>query len=305
LCVPIQNYYKPFFNIFTVSNIVKIGLIQMSCSNNPQDNQTKAESMIRQAASTGARIVCLQELYRSLYFCQHFDEEQFNLAEPLNGDTTERLSELAQELCIVIIASLFEKRAEGLYHNTAVVFDADGANLGIYRKAHIPDDPGFFEKYYFTPGDTGYKVFDTRYGRIGVLICWDQWFPEAARLTALAGAQILFYPTAIGTLPDEGEDLRTEFSQAWEIIQRSHAVANGVFVAAVNRVGTEGDLTFWGNSFICGPFGQILARGSDMEEILVVDVDLAALESHRRTWPYLRDRRIDTYADITKRYRDS
>jgi N-carbamoylputrescine amidase len=285
--------------------MIKVGLIQMSCTANPEENQVKAESNIRIAASGGANIICLQELYRSLYFCQQFDEKHFDLAEPINGDTTLRLSELAKELQVVIIASIFEKRAEGLYHNTAVVFDADGTNLGLYRKAHIPDDPGFFEKYYFTPGDTGYKVFDTQYGRIGVLICWDQWFPEAARLTSLAGAQILFYPTAIGTLPDEGEDLRREFSEAWEIIQRSHAVANGVYVAAVNRVGTEGNLTFWGSSFISGPFGQILARASDSEEVLIADVDFNSLESHRRTWPYMRDRRIDTYADITKRYRDS
>jgi N-carbamoylputrescine amidase len=288
-----------------VSKMIKVGLIQMSCTANPEENQVKAESNIRIAASGGANIICLQELYRSLYFCQQFDEKHFDLAEPINGDTTLRLSELAKELQVVIIASIFEKRAEGLYHNTAVVFDADGTNLGLYRKAHIPDDPGFFEKYYFTPGDTGYKVFDTQYGRIGVLICWDQWFPEAARLTSLAGAQILFYPTAIGTLPDEGEDLRREFSEAWEIIQRSHAVANGVYVAAVNRVGTEGNLTFWGSSFISGPFGQILARASDSEEVLIADVDFNSLESHRRTWPYMRDRRIDTYADITKRYRDS
>jgi N-carbamoylputrescine amidase len=276
----------------------------MSCSGVTAENQDKAESMIRQASAGGAQIVCLQELYRSLYFCQHFDEQNFDLAEPITGETTKRLSELARELEIVLIASVFEKRAEGLYHNTAVVFDADGTNLGLYRKAHIPDDPGFYEKYYFTPGDTGYKVFDTRFGRIGVLICWDQWFPEAARLTAMAGAQILFYPTAIGTLPDEGEELRAEFSQAWEIIQRSHAVANGVFVASVNRVGTEGDLTFWGNSFVCGPFGQVLSRATDQQEVLIVDVNFDSLEAHRRTWPYLRDRRIDTYGDITKRYID-
>ncbi|MCC5926181.1 MAG: carbon-nitrogen hydrolase [Bacteroidetes bacterium] len=283
---------------------VHLALIQMSCSPNPQENQQKAEERIRQAASTGAQIICLQELYRSEYFCQHFDEQYFDLAEDMSGETTQRLSDLAAELGVVIIASLFEKRTEGIYHNTAVVLDADGKNLGIYRKAHIPDDPMFYEKYYFTPGDTGYKVFDTRFGRIGVLICWDQWYPEAARLTALQGAKILFYPTAIGTLPNEGAEEREEFMQAWQTIQRSHAVANGCYVASVNRVGTEGELTFWGDSFICGPFGKVLAKAGDGEEILSADVDLEAVEKQRRTWPYFRDRRIDTYGDLTKRYID-
>jgi N-carbamoylputrescine amidase len=283
---------------------VKIALVQMSCSRDRAANDQKAEALIRQAADQGAQMVCLQELYRSEYFCQHFDENHFDLAEPIPGPTTQALSALASELEVVLISSLFEKRADGLYHNTAVVFDADGSNLGLYRKSHIPDDPSFFEKYYFTPGDTGYKVFDTRFGKIGVLICWDQWYPEAARLTALMGAQILFYPTAIGTLPDEDSDLRTQYMEAWQTIQRSHAVANGCFVASVNRVGTEGNLTFWGDSFVAGPFGQYLARAGSEETILMAECDLSLIDKQRRTWPYLRDRRIDTYADITKRYLD-
>jgi N-carbamoylputrescine amidase len=283
---------------------VTVALIQMSCSASPDDNQLKAEQLIRQAAANGARMICLQELYRSIYFCQYFQEQYFDLAEDLSGETTQRLRELAAELGVVIVASLFERRAEGLYHNTAVVFDADGSNLGIYRKAHIPDDPMFYEKYYFTPGDTGYKVFDTKYGKIGVLICWDQWYPEAARLTALQGAKILFYPTAIGTLPNESAEEREEFMQAWQTIQRSHAVANGCYVASVNRVGTEGELTFWGDSFICGPFGKILAKAGDGEEILTAEIDFETVEKQRRVWPYFRDRRIDTYGDITKRYID-
>ena len=283
---------------------VHVALIQMSCTPNPEENQLKAEERIRQAAASGANMVCLQELYRSEYFCQYFDEQYFDLAEDLSGDTTLRLSQLAKELGIVLVASLFERRTAGIYHNTAVVFDADGTNLGMYRKAHIPDDPMFYEKYYFTPGDTGYRVFDTRFGRIGVLICWDQWYPEAARLTALQGANILFYPTAIGTLPNESQPEREEFVQAWQTIQRSHAVANGCYVASVNRVGTEGELTFWGESFICGPFGKVLAQAGDTEEILMAEVDFSAVEKQRRMWPYFRDRRIDTYADLTKRYID-
>ena len=283
---------------------VRVGLIQMTCSSNPIDNQKKTIAKIREAANSGAQIICLQELYRSLYFCQQFDEKQFDLAESIPGQTTQELSDLAAELDIVIIASLFEKRADGIYHNTAVVFDADGKNLGIYRKSHIPDDPGFYEKYYFTPGDTGYKVFKTRYGAVGVLICWDQWYPEAARLTALKGAQILFYPTAIGSLPNEDDDVKNEYMQAWETIQRSHAVANGCYVASVNRVGTEDNITFWGESFVCGPFGKYLARAGDQEEIIIAECDLSLIDSQRRTWPFLRDRRIDTYEGITKRYLD-
>lgn len=297
-------YQKITNQIIRTLNKVTLGLIQMSCSSDPIENQEKAISNIRRAAASGAQIICLQELYRSKYFCQDVDERHFKLAEPIPGNTTRELSELAKELQVVLVASLFEKRADGLYHNSAVVFDADGAYLGIYRKSHIPDDPGFYEKYYFTPGDTGYKVFDTKFGRVGVLICWDQWYPEAARLTALKGAQIIFYPTAIGTLPDEDEAVKKEFMEAWETIQRSHAVANGCFVASVNRVGTEGDITFWGDSFVCGPFGKFIARAGQEEEILISEIDLDAIDVQRRTWPYLRDRRIDTYEGILKRYLD-
>ena len=276
----------------------------MTCSSNTIENQKKSIAKIREAAKSGAQIICLQELYQSLYFCQQFDEKHFDLAESIPGQTTQELSSLAAELNIVIIASLFEKRADGLYHNTAVVFDADGKNLGIYRKSHIPDDPGFYEKYYFAPGDTGYKVFNTKYGVVGVLICWDQWYPEAARLTALKGAQILFYPTAIGSLPSEDDDVKNEHMQAWETIQRSHAVANGCYVASVNRVGTEDNITFWGDSFVCGPFGKYLARAGDQEEILIAECDLSLIDQQRRTWPFLRDRRIDTYEGISRRYLD-
>lgn len=283
---------------------IRVGLIQMTCSSSPIENHNKAIDRIREAAKSGAQIICLQELYQSVYFCQQFDEKNFDLAVSIPGQVTQELSKLAEELSIVIIASLFEKRTDGIYHNTAVVFDADGQNLGIYRKSHIPDDLGFYEKYYFTPGDTGYKVFKTKFGVLGVLICWDQWYPEAARLCALKGAQILFYPTAIGTLPFENEELKNEYMQAWETIQRSHAVSNGCFVASVNRVGTEDNITFWGGSFVCGPFGKYIARAGSQEEILIADCDLSLIDQQRRTWPFLRDRRIDTYDGITKRYLD-
>lgn len=283
---------------------IRVGLIQMTCSSSPIENHNKAIDRIREAAKSGAQIICLQELYQSVYFCQQFDEKNFDLAVSIPGQVTQELSKLSEELSIVIIASLFEKRTDGIYHNTAVVFDADGQNLGIYRKSHIPDDLGFYEKYYFTPGDTGYKVFKTKFGVLGVLICWDQWYPEAARLCALKGAQILFYPTAIGTLPFENEELKNEYMQAWETIQRSHAVSNGCFVASVNRVGTEDNITFWGGSFVCGPFGKYIARAGSQEEILIADCDLSLIDQQRRTWPFLRDRRIDTYDGITKRYLD-
>lgn len=276
----------------------------MRCSSNMEENQEKTVRLIRDAASSGAQIICLQELYKSLYFCQQFDDAHFSLAESIPGKVTTQLGKLANDLGVVIISSLFEKRTDGIYHNTAVVHDADGTLMGIYRKSHIPDDPGFFEKYYFTPGDTGYKVFDTKFGKIGVLICWDQWYPEAARITALKGAQILFYPTAIGTLPDEDSDVRQEFMEAWETIQRSHAIANGCYVASVNRVGTEGNITFWGDSFVAGPFGKYIARAGSDEEILIAECDLSAIDIQRRTWPYLRDRRIDNYKDILKRFID-
>ena len=283
---------------------IRVGLIQMTCSSSPIENHNKAIDRIREAAKSGAQIICLQELYQSVYFCQQFDEKNFDLAVSIPGQATQELSKLAEELSIVIIASLFEKRTDGIYHNSAVVFDADGQNLGIYRKSHIPDDLGFYEKYYFTPGDTGYKVFKTKFGVLGVLICWDQWYPEAARLCALKGAQILFYPTAIGTLPFDNEELKNEYMQAWETIQRSHAVSNGCFVASVNRVGTEDNITFWGGSFVCGPFGKYIARAGSQEEILIADCDLSLIDQQRRTWPFLRDRRIDTYDGITKRYLD-
>jgi N-carbamoylputrescine amidase len=283
---------------------VNVGLIQMSCSHSVEDNQQKAINLIRTAANRGAQIICLQELYQSLYFCQEFDEKHFNLAIPLSSESMDQLASLAKELNVVIISSIFEKRAEGLYHNTALVHDADGTLLGLYRKSHIPDDPGFYEKYYFTPGDTGYKVFSTCYGKIGVLVCWDQWYPEAARLTSLKGAQILFYPTAIGTLPNEDAAVKQEYMEAWETIQRSHAIANGVFVASVNRVGTENEITFWGDSFVCGPFGKYLVRGGQDEEILIAACDLDKIDAQRRSWPYLRDRRIDTYDGLLKRYID-
>lgn len=263
------------------------------------------ESLIRQAATEGAQIVCTQELFLTEYFCRTEDPALFDLAERLPGPTTDRLGALAGELGIVLIASLFEHRGPGLYHNTAAIFDADGSLKGFYRKSHIPQDPAFEEKFYFTPGDTGYPVWDTRFGRIGVLICWDQWYPEAARLTALGGAQILFYPTAIGWLPEEKAELGAAQHCAWETVQRGHAVANGCWVAAVNRVGVEGESEFWGQSFVANPYGEIVAKASvDREEILQVNCELKIVEDFRRIWPFFRDRRIDTYGDITKRWRD-
>jgi N-carbamoylputrescine amidase len=286
------------------SDTVRIALVQMHCEAAPDKNLAKAVQQIEAAAKRGAQIVCLQELFRSLYFCQEEDARHFALAETIPGPTTARLSALAKKHKIVIIASLFEKRTQGLYHNTAVVLDADGKLLGKYRKMHIPEDPRFYEKFYFTPGDLGFKAFDTRYGRIGVLVCWDQWYPEAARLTALKGAQILFYPTAIGTWVGEKE-YQTAQHAAWETIQKSHAVANGVFVAVPNRCGREGELDFWGHSFISNPFGEVIARASEgHEELLVADVDLQDIERFRHGWPFLRDRRIDAYGPITQRFLD-
>jgi N-carbamoylputrescine amidase len=287
------------------SRQVSLGLVQMSCNEHPDENVSKAVERIRLAARQGAQIVCLQELFRSLYFCQSEDTACFRLAEPIPGPTTDLFSKLAAELGIVLIASLFEQRAEGLFHNTAVVIDADGSLLGKYRKMHIPDDPLYYEKFYFTPGDLGFQTFQTRYAKVGVLVCWDQWFPEGARLTALSGAQILCYPTAIGWHRAEVPEERQAQQQAWEVIQRSHAIANGVYVAAVNRVGTEGGLQFWGSSFISDPFGRIVTRASnDNEETLVVSCDLTRIDTVRQNWPFLRDRRIDAYGNITKRYLD-
>lgn len=283
---------------------VKIGLVQMRCSSEKTANVRKAVDKIREAADKGAQIVCLQELFASLYFCQTETHSLFDLAEPIPGPTIETLREVAREKSVVLIAPVFEKRAEGVYHNSAAVIDADGRVLGLYRKMHIPDDPNFYEKFYFSPGDLGFKSFDTRYGKIGVLICWDQWFPEGARLTALTGAQILFYPTAIGWHKSDAGVAKDQHS-AWQTVQRGHAVANEVFVAAVNRVGPEGDLTFWGKSFVADPFGKVIAEaGESSEEILLVECDFSWVEDTRRHWPFLRDRRIDAYGGLTSRYLD-
>lgn len=287
----------------------KVGLVQMSCGPDAAENLEKAVSGIRRAAEREAQVVCLQELFRTPYFCQREDATRFNLAEPIPGPTTERLSRVARETGAVVVASLFERRAAGVYHNTAAVIDRDGALLGLYRKMHIPDDPLYYEKYYFTPGDLGFRAFDTEIGRIGVLVCWDQWYPEGARLTALRGASVLFYPTAIGWHPKERAEYGEIQHDAWQTIQRSHAIANGVYVAAVNRVGHEGPadggLEFWGGSFVCDPFGTVLARAPHgREEVLVAECDLQKLEAIRRNWPFLRDRRIDAYDGITKRLID-
>jgi N-carbamoylputrescine amidase len=279
-----------------------VGLVQMTCSPDPDTNLEKAISRIGEAARRGATIVCLQELFRSQYFCQTEDTALFALAEPIPGPTTETLAGVAREHGVVLVASLFERRTAGLYHNTAVVLDTDGSMVGGYRKMHIPDDPLYYEKFYFTPGDLGFQVHRTTRGNCGVLVCWDQWFPEAARLTALQGAEFLFYPTAIGWLPGEREEINLAQHQAWETAQRAHAIANGVFVVAVNRVGLEGQLQFWGQSFVADPFGRILAKASaDQEEILIVECDLSLIEQTRQNWPFLRDRRIDAYAPITQR----
>lgn len=279
---------------------ITLGLIQTSCSTDPSKNLQNTIQKISSAASNGAQIICLQELFRSRYFCQVEDAELFSLAETIPGPTTHVLCELAKKLEIVIIVPLFEKRTQGIYHNTAVVIDADGAIVGKYRKMHIPDDPCFYEKFYFTPGDSGFQSFPTRYGRVGVLICWDQWFPEAARLTALSGAQFIFYPTAIGFQSDDAGEVEKQIS-AWETVQKGHAIANGVFLASANRVGTEAALTFWGRSFICNPFGEVLAQaGQSSEEILIAPCDLREIETTRQNWPFLRDRRIDAYQGIAK-----
>jgi N-carbamoylputrescine amidase len=285
----------------------RLGLIQMACSPNLDQNLAKAEAHIRDAAVRGANVICLQELFRSLYFCQEVNADCFNLAEPLDGPTAALLERLAAELDVVLVGSLFERRAPGLYHNTAVVIDAGGKNLGAYRKTHIPDDPLFYEKYYFTPGDLGYRVFSTRYARIAPLVCWDQWYPEAARLAALAGAEVLLYPTAIGWHPSEKATHGEAQYDAWRTIQRAHAIANGVYVAAVNRTGHEGagdaGIEFWGGSFVADPFGRILAQAEHTEEeTLVVECDPALSEETRRNWPFLRDRRIDTYAPLSNRW---
>ena len=279
----------------------------MSCTATPSENMRKAVAGIREAANKGAQIVCLQELFTSLYFCDVEDYDNFKLAEAIPGPSTETLSALAKELTVVIVASLFEKRTNGIYHNTTAVLDADGTYLGKYRKMHIPDDPAYYEKFYFTPGDLGYKVFKTKYAAIGILICWDQWYPEAARITALMGAEVLFYPTAIGWATSQDEATNSEQYNAWQTIQRSHAVANGIHVVSVNRVGFEqnGAMKFWGGSFIANPFGRVLFQAShELEEVHVHEIDLHKTDSYRTHWPFLRDRRIDSYQPITRRFID-
>ncbi len=294
----------------------RIALVQMAATPDPAQNLEHAMERVREAARSGAQVVCLPELFQTQYFCQREDPALFDLAEPIPGPTTNRLSALAKEAGIVLIASLFEKRTAGIYHNTAVIFDADGSILGLYRKMHIPDDPLYYEKYYFTPGDLGFRAFNTSVGRLGTLVCWDQWYPEGARLTALQGAAVLFYPTAIGWHPAEKQEFGVAQHDAWRTIQRAHAIANGVYVAVVNRVGFETGnvlgksapgqgLEFWGGSFLCDPFGKVIAEASHgEEEILIGEVDLRLMEEVRRHWPFLRDRRIDAYAPITNRLLD-
>jgi N-carbamoylputrescine amidase len=293
-----------------------VGLVQMRMGPDPEANFTSGVRHIREAARLGANIVCLPELFRAQYFCQREDTQLFELAEPIPGPSTTKLGEVAREQRVAIVASLFERRAPGLYHNTAVTLNVDGSIASVYRKMHIPDDPLFYEKFYFTPGDLGFRAFDTAFGRVGTLVCWDQWYPEGARLTALQGAEVLFYPTAIGWHPAEKDQYGAAQYEAWQTIQRAHAIANGVYVAGVNRVGHEqGDvlgnrvngpgLDFWGGSFLADPFGRIIAKGShDSEEVLLGEIDLALLEDTRRNWPFLRDRRIDAYTPITRRFLD-
>lgn len=292
------------------SQTTKLALIQMRCSPEPEENRARAVEKIRAAARQGAGIVCLPELFTSQYFCQEENHRNFELAETIPGPSSEVLGKLAAELGVVIVASLFERRAAGLYHNTAIIIDADGALLGRYRKMHIPDDPLYYEKFYFTPGDLGFKSWDTKKGKLGVCVCWDQWFPEAARLTALSGAQILFYPTAIGWHPGEKDQHGHAQHASWETIQRGHAIANGCYVAAVNRVGHEAPaggagIEFWGQSFVCDPAGTILAKaGVPDEETVLVDIDWQRVELQRTHWPFLRDRRIEAYGDVTRRLID-
>lgn len=279
-----------------------IALPQYSCSENLVENLDKAELMVEESVKNGANLIALQELFHTTYFCREINQDFFKWSESIPGPTTDRFCKTAKRLNTVILLPLFERKAPGLYYNTMVVIESDGSILGIYRKMHIPDDPGFYEKYYFTPGDLGFKVFKTTVGNIGTLICWDQWFPEAARLTAMKGADILVYPTAIGTLPEESEIEKTQFYDAWKTIQRSHAVANGCFVASVNRVGTEGGTKFWGNSFVCAPFGEMISQADENEGIVYAEMDFESIEQHRQTWPFFRDRRVDEYAGIMKRF---
>lgn len=285
-------------------DVVRVALIQSQGSNDPVAAMDRAEQRIADAAAQGANIVCLPELYRSLYFCQNENAANFDLAEPIQGRSFERFSVLAKRLGVVVIAPIFERRAAGLYHNSAIVIDADGSLAGYYRKMHIPHDPLFYEKYYFTPGDRGFGAIDTRFGRIGILICWDQWFPEGARLTALAGAKILFYPTAIAWMAEEKDSLGDAQRDAWRTAQRAHAIANGVFVAACNRVGREDALEFWGSSFIADPFGRVIASAGETETILLTDCHFDEIEQTRRAWPFFRDRRVDAYQNLDRLYRD-
>ncbi|MDZ4801851.1 MAG: carbon-nitrogen hydrolase [Bryobacteraceae bacterium] len=285
----------------------RVGIAQFACSTDVDANLDKAVEVIREAAKQGAQVVCLQELFRSQYFCRVESADLFDLAEPIPGPSTDVIGKVAKEAGVAVVASLFEKRAQGLYHNTAAILDADGEMLGIYRKMHIPDDPLYYEKFYFTPGDTGFPNFNTKFGRIGTLVCWDQWYPEGARLSALGGASVLFYPTAIGWHPAEKEQYGAAQLDAWRTIQRAHAIANGIYVCAVNRIGFEGTpdsgLEFWGNSFIADPFGQVIAQASgDKEEVLVAEIDPARIDEVRRNWPFLRDRRIDAYGPLTSRW---
>jgi len=287
----------------------RIGLVQSSCSLDPNENLAKTEWKIREAAARGAQVICLQELFRSQYFCREENAELFALAESIPGPSTAALGKLARELKVVIVASLFERRAAGLYHNTAVALSADGEIAGMYRKMHIPDDPLYFEKFYFTPGDLGFSSLATPFGKLGVLICWDQWYPEGARIAALSGADLLVYPTAIGWHPSEKAEYGPVQLDAWRTIQRSHAIANGIYVAAVNRVGYEGPpehgIEFWGSSFVADPFGQVIVQAScDQEEILIAECDPRRMEEVRRNWPFLRARRIDAYAPILERWLD-
>ncbi len=281
---------------------MKFSAIQYSCGENPSENIARAESLIRQAAAQGADLIALQELFHTTYFCRETDRRFFSWAEKIPGPITERFSDLARETGTVLLIPMFEKKAPGLYYNSMVVMERDGSIAGHYRKMHIPDDPGFYEKYYFTPGDKGFTVVDTSAGKIGTLICWDQWFPEAARLAALQGAELLVYPTAIGTLPEESDTDKEEFMDAWLTIQRSHAIANGCYVAGINRVGTEGGTRFWGNSFVAGPFGQIIAQAGEEPQILTAEIDYSAIEEQRQTWPFFRDRRIDAFSGLLRRF---
>ena len=283
---------------------VTLALIQTSCSDDIESNIRNTFQKIREAAADRAQVIILQELFAWPYFCREVDDRFFDWAEPVPGPMTGQLESLAGELGVVIVASLFEKRAPGIYHNTAAVIDADGKYLGKYRKMHIPEDPGFHEKYYFTPGDLGYSVFSTRYGKIGVLVCWDQWYPEAARITAMMGADLLVYPTAIAALPEESGEVAKSYLDAWQTIQKSHAIANGCFVASVNRTGTEERLAFWGHSFVSGPFGEVLVEGGTKEAVITCQIELPSLDRHRTTWPFFRDRRTDTYQPLVSRWLD-